>query len=55
MAAMGLDPLPFLETNDALRRVVLQSIAHHALELRRKLDDEHATKIANAVGKMLGG
>jgi hypothetical protein len=50
-----MNPITFLTTKDSFLRGTMQAIANEADSIRRKQDDELSQKIANAVGKMLGG
>lgn len=51
----GMDPLRFLRLRDGRERSLMQVLANAILEREQTRDDNRATKIANAVGKMLGG
>lgn len=52
MAALGLDPFRFLESRDAAERALLIELHDRAIELKTKMDENLAGKIAQAVGKL---
>lgn len=51
----GLDTNRYLSTNDPLVRVAMDAIAQRHMEIRDDLAENDAVRIANAVGRMLGG
>lgn len=55
IAVLGLDPLPYLTTQDDTERAMYIEIAKRAQNYREMLNKALAIEIANAVGKMLGG
>jgi hypothetical protein len=50
-----MDPMRFLYTTDDLERFVMQAVADRYAAILRKLDENRAVLIANAVARMLGG
>jgi hypothetical protein len=55
VALYGMNPVTFLTTQDSFLRETMQAIAAEAEKVQRQHNDELAIRIANAVGKMLGG
>lgn len=51
----GIDPWEILDSEDDMRALVLAHVVEHAARLDADRQDGQAQRIANAVGKMLGG
>ena len=50
-----MNPITFLTTPDTVLRSSMQAIAVEAEKQRGAAEENLATRIANAVGRMLGG
>lgn len=55
VADAGMDPMRYLKSRDPLEIAIMAHIARKYAEFASKRDEARAVKIANAVGKMLGG
>jgi hypothetical protein len=51
----GMDGFAFLHLSDQTEIVIIQALALKVTELMDQRDESLANRIANAVGKMLGG
>lgn len=54
-AALGVSPASVLEASDPIEAEVWARVTQRAVVARDTLDEALAVKIANAVGKLLGG
>jgi hypothetical protein len=52
MAALGLDPLKFLETRSTLERALLIELHNRTLKVKQTMDHNLAVEIANQVGRL---
>lgn len=52
MAALGLDPLRFLESRSSLERSLLIELYNRTLKARQIMDNNLAVEIANQVGRL---
>jgi hypothetical protein len=52
---VGLDPIDFLSETDGLKFALYVAIAQETVRIQENRDTALAVKIANEVGRMLGG